>query len=127
MKMEKLLNTDDKPFSVFLRYRDHYFSNAQEMIRKDEIRKASEMLWGAAVQSIKFLASINSVTLRSHKNIRDFVREVSEEEKNEALYQLFLELESLHRYFYDEDIMEKGDFPIFYEKVTQFLKKMDGI
>lgn len=125
--MEKSLNSNENFSAVFLNQRDHYFSNAQDMIKKGEIRKASEMLWGAIAQEIKFLASLRSVQLRSHKNIKEFVKQIAKEERNEKIYETLLELESLHRYFYDEDIMDAEDFPMYYDKVKKFLEILEDV
>jgi hypothetical protein len=111
-------------FVNYKRTRDHYFSNAQETIQKKEFRKASELLWGAATQSIKALATLSGTKIRGHSEFKIFLSEVAKAIGDQKLYTNFLEIESLHRNFYDEIIFEK-DFPYYYEKILEFLKTID--
>ncbi len=56
----------------------------------------------------------------------DFIRDVGKETKDKELYLLFLDLNALHKNFYDETIPPR-DFLIYYEKAHLFLRKIDGI
>jgi hypothetical protein len=108
----------------YLSTRDSYLSNANELIEKKEYRKASELLWGAVTQSIKALAAIRNFSIDIHSQFFDFLKNLSKEIGDGEIYALFLELNSLHRNFYDE-IIREDDFPIYYEKVIRFLEKVD--
>ncbi len=110
----------------FLRTRNSYLSNAEELIKKKEWRKASELLWGAVTQSIKALASISNFSISKHEKFFDFLKTLSKEIGDEEIYTLFLDLNSLHKNFYDE-IIPEGDFPIYYKRVLQFLGKLDNV
>jgi len=112
--------------SHFLRMRDHYLCNAEETIKKEELRKASELLWGAITQAIKALGSASNIYIGKHGEFFDFVRDVGRETNDNELYLLFLDLNALHKNFYDETIPSQ-DFPIYYEKAYLFLRKMDEI
>ncbi|MBU4190220.1 MAG: PaREP1 family protein [Candidatus Thermoplasmatota archaeon] len=112
--------------SGFLKMRDHYLCNAEETIKKEELRKASELLWGAITQAIKALGSASNIYIGKHGEFFDFVRDVGKETKDKELYLLFLDLNALHKNFYDETIPSR-DFPIYYEKAYLFLRKIDGI
>lgn len=113
-------------FVIYQKTREHYFFNAQETIQKCEFRKASELLWGAITQSIKSLASLSNIPIRKHSDFNSFLIEVSKATGNKNIYESFLELQSLHRNFYDEVILEQ-DFPYFYEKVINFLEMIDKL
>jgi len=125
MIMKKSQDMNDVT-SRFLRMRDHYLCNVEETIKKGEWRKASELLWGAITQEIKALGSASNIYIGKHGEFFDFVREVGKETKDKELYPLFLELNALHKNFYDE-IIPSQDFPIYYEKAYSFLRKIDGI
>ena len=111
---------------LYLKTRDKYFSNAEEAIKKGEFRKGSELLWGAITQSIKALASLSGIHWTSHEGFFDYTRSIAKETGNKKYHELFLELNSLHRNFYDEEI-PAIDFPIFYEKAKLFLKETEDL
>ncbi len=113
-------------FRSYLRARDTYFSNAEEAASKNEFRKASELLWGAITQSIKALASLSNRYITNHKQFFDFTRDVSKELVDEGYHTLFLELNTLHKNFYDEEI-PSIDFPIFHKKALLFLRKTEEL
>jgi len=123
--MEKLSSLSEN-ISKYLAMRDHYFSNAEKMIKENNLRKASELLWGAVTQTIKSLASSSNIYIYSHNKFKSYIREISKEIKDQTLFSLFLELENLHRNFYDEIISEE-DFPMYYEKAQLFIRKLDTI
>ena len=106
----------------YLKARDNYFSNAKEALSKEEFRKASELLWGAITQAIKALASLSNIHISNHAQFFDYTRAVSKEIGDKEYHTLFLELNTLHKNFYDEEI-PSIDFPFFYEKAMLFLKK----
>lgn len=110
----------------YLKARDNYFSNAEEAIAKKEFRKASELLWGAITQAVKALASLSNIHIAKHAEFFDYTRAVSKEIGEKELHTLFLELNTLHKNFYDEEIPSL-DFPIFYEKAMRFLRKTEEL
>ena len=112
--------------SRFLKMRDRYLCNVEETIKKEEWRKASELLWGAITQEIKALGSASNIYIGKHGEFFDFVRDVGRETNDNELYLLFLDLNALHKNFYDETIPSQ-DFPIYYEKAYLFLRKIDGV
>ena len=112
--------------SRFLKMRDRYLCNVEETIKKEEWRKASELLWGAITQEIKALGSASNIYIGKHGEFFDFVRDVGKETNDNELYLLFLDLNALHKNFYDETIPSQ-DFSIYYEKAYLFLRKIDGV
>ena len=123
--MERLLDLS-KEVSKYLIMRDHYLSNAEDMIKKNNLRKASELLWGAITQTIKSLASLSNIYIYSHNKFRSYTEEVSKQIQDRNLFLVFLRLENLHKNFYDERISEE-DFPSYYKETLLFIKKLDTI
>jgi len=123
--MEKLLDLS-REIAKYLVMRDHYLSNAEDMIKKNNLRKASELLWGAITQTIKSLASLSNIYIYSHDKFRSYIEEVSKQIQDKNFFLVFLRLENLHKNFYDERISEE-DFPIYYKETISFIKKLDSI
>ena len=121
-------DSNKKPYpdtiADFLRDRDHYYRNAEELIRRDELRKASEMLWGAVTQSVKALAALYSIDITNHGQFFTFLRDLCHDLGNEYFYATFAELNDLHRNFYDEFI-PKETFPILHKKAFDFIKSIE--
>ena len=120
----------NKLSSAFLNYKntkEHYLSNAEETIQKNELRKASELLWGGITQAIKSLASLSNLLIKHHNQFKSFIKELSGEIKdNGKLYRTFRELETLHRNFYDEIISEE-EFKEYYKKTYFFLNEIEKL
>ncbi len=116
--MERSLDLSDK----YLEMGKEYYSNAEECIKKGEFRKASELLWGAVTQFVKALALLSNVRISRHNDFFNFIRQISKETGDKNYNTLFLELNLLHRNFYDEEIPQES-FPEFYEKTQLFLEK----
>ncbi|PKP56731.1 MAG: hypothetical protein CVT89_05700 [Candidatus Altiarchaeales archaeon HGW-Altiarchaeales-2] len=111
----------------YVKARDNYLSNAHEAIQKNELRKASELLWGVITQEIKFHAALSNFFIENHGEFFDYVKKVSKEETdNENYYLMFVDLNTLHRNFYDE-IIPEDTFPFFYERAMSFLRKTEEL
>jgi len=128
--METSSNTDEKTsletVASFLRYRDTFYQNADELIARGELRKASEMLWGAVTQSVKALAAASNVRISNHNQFFEFLRELCHELGDNHLYATFVELNDLHRNFYDEFI-PKDAFQILHKKAFDFIRLIDEL
>lgn len=108
----------------FLRDRDAYYRNAEEFIERGELRKASEMLWGAVTQSVKALAAASNIEISTHDRFFVFLREFCHELGDDYFYSTFVELNDLHRNFYDEFI-PKDAFYILHKKAFDFVKNVE--
>jgi len=106
--------------------RDEFRSNADQAIVAGELRKASELLWGAVTQQLKALAATRNVLITSHREFFDFLRQCSKELHETQLYADFVSLNALHRNFYDETIPPDA-FPEFYDKAIQFIGRLDEL
>jgi hypothetical protein len=110
----------------FIKIRDHYYKNAEEMTVKGEFRKASEMLWGAVTQTIKAIAALRKVEISNHTQFFTVVKEMSKELNDPTFYKTFVELNTLHRNFYDEFIPAEA-FPLFFGKTKDYLLKLQSV
>ena len=106
--------------------RDQYQSNAEHAIVAGEYRKASELLWGAVTQQLKALAATHNIGITSHRQFFDFIRQLAAELKDKPLYADFVDLNALHKNFYDETI-PSDVFPDFYNKAIQYIKRLDAL
>ncbi|MCK4455451.1 MAG: hypothetical protein KAU99_03790 [Thermoplasmata archaeon] len=114
------------PVHEYLRTRDEYFRNAETLLGKRESRKASELLWGAIAQGVKALAAGKSVMIETHGGLFEFVRELAKETGREDLYDSFLELQVLHKNFYDEAV-PAGRLPLYFRKVREYLLELERL
>jgi hypothetical protein len=106
--------------------RDQYRSNAEHAVVAGEYRKASELLWGAVTQQVKALAATYDFVITSHRQFFDFLRQLAAELKDKPLYADFVELNALHKNFYDE-IIPSDIFPDFYNRAIQYIGRLDDL
>ncbi len=112
--------------SEYLKMRDQYYKNAEEFIGRGELRKSSELLWGAISQSIKALGILANQELVSHRDFFPFMQQLSKELGDPSLYEDFVDLNTLHRNFYDEFIPPEA-FPLFFRKATLYVKRINDL
>jgi len=120
------LNNTKKIFFEYSKMADQYYGNMMEAYSKREYRKASELLWGVITQSIKALASLYQVFWTNHRDFFNFTRQIAKESNDPEYHKLFLDLNVLHKNFYDKEI-EEIDFPIYLEKAELFIEKTKGL
>jgi hypothetical protein len=118
-----LNETASQAMDTYVRTGDLYYNNAIELAGKEEIRKATELLWGAVTQDIKALAAVRGNFLRTHNEIRTYVRQIGSDADDAKLYEEFLDLQALHRNFYDKEIQDE-DFVIYLRKTDSFRRKI---
>src|SRR2546428_2146744 len=104
MRTMKTTTTPKETAEKYIETRNHYFTNAKELIVKGELRKASEMLWGAVTQTIKALAALKGKKIVNHEQFYAYMERLSKELNDPSLFVTFTELNTLHRNFYDEFI-----------------------
>ena len=112
--------------SEFHRAREEYRLNADKAVQHGEFRKASELIWGALTQQLKALAATTGVTINRHGEFFTFVRELANEIRNPEFYTRFVELNALHRNFYDE-IIPPDTFPQFYERALEYIAELETL
>jgi hypothetical protein len=106
--------------------RDQYRANAERAIALGEFRKASELLWGAVTQQLKALAATHSFAITTHRQFFEFVRQLASDLEDRTLFDDFVDLNALHKNFYDEIIPEDA-FPRFYEKAIEYIVRLEAL
>jgi intein/homing endonuclease len=124
--MKTTTTTRNKNATKYIETRNHYYDNAKEMIGKGELRKASEMLWGAVTQTLKALAALKGIEFKKHGTFFSLTEQLSKERKDPSLYNEFVDLNTLHTNFYDE-VIPIGAFPMFYDKTRTYIEKLQVI
>lgn len=79
----------------------HYLENAGEFLRKGEVEKCSEFLWGSMAAVVKAVAISRGRELRHHRGIWEYAREMAKQGENERFFDAFREANSLHSNFYE--------------------------
>lgn len=79
----------------------HYLENALAYLEAKDAEKASEFLWGSMAEALKAVASLKGVTLRSHRQLSEYAKELARELRDKDVFQVFLLAQSLHRNFYE--------------------------
>lgn len=91
-----------------------------------EFRKASELLWGSVTQELKAFAASYNVVISSHRQFFQFLQQVSKELDDRSLYLEFVELNALHKNFYDE-IIPPDVFPDYYRRAVEYTDRLDAL
>ena len=106
--------------------RDQYRENADKAVAAGEFRKASELLWGSITQELKALAATYGIVISSHRQFFEFLRQLASEVKDIQLYLEFVELNALHKNFYDETI-PSDVFPEYYRRSMDYIGRLDTL
>ena len=78
-----------------------YLANAAATLRERRPEKSSEFLWGAMAESLKAMAALKDIRLRTHIEIRRYARDVAKQLNDERLLEAYSVAESLHSNFYE--------------------------
>ena len=86
-----------------------YLRNASRSIDEGNADKAGEFLWGSMAQALKAVAESRVVAgkrlhLRSHRQIWDFVKSLTKELEDKAIYEAFIQANFLHSNFYEAEL-----------------------
>ena len=81
-----------------------YMENGQLMLQKQEVGKASELLWGGVSQALEALAESRNIRLANHRSLRWFVAELSRETGDKSINSIFYQAEALHSNFHSVDM-----------------------
>ncbi len=110
----------------YIETRNQYYKNAEELMSRGELRKASEMLWGAVTQTLKALAALRDIEINNHNDFFAATEQLAKEKKDPTIYTTFLELNTLHRNFYDKFIPTEG-FPLYASKAREYIRKLQWL
>jgi hypothetical protein len=75
---------------------------------------------------LKAFAATRGISIRSHKEFFDLLRQLSSELNDESLYAEFVALNALHKNFYDETI-PPDIFPEFYERTIHYIDRLESL
>jgi hypothetical protein len=106
---------------------DHYLANAKALWSKNELRKASEMLWGAVAQYLKALKARKGGKIYGLSEFHEFVKALAKEQTNEYFHSEFVFLRVLHNNFYDSGEVPDTDFPEYYARTIRYLRKINRL
>ena len=81
-----------------------YLENARKFLEEEDLDKASEFLWGAVAEAVKAVAAKRGLILRSHRELWEFIRELSTELNDPMLYEDFRTANYLHSNFYEVEL-----------------------
>jgi hypothetical protein len=104
----------------YLQYSKQYYENSDALLRRNELAKAGEFLWGSIVEAAKALHLIvKKVPVGTHRGIKGYLYELV------ALYHDTYAItkehvhaaEDLHSNFYHAGLLDGGD--------TRFLEQYD--
>ena len=96
----RLRTQTSKPIEAHNKHSARLLRHADEMLAKRDRLQASEKIWGAVAHQIKHVARRRKWPNRSHNDLRDIARYLSEKEQRPDLFTLFGAVEGYHRNFY---------------------------
>jgi hypothetical protein len=105
-----------------------YWEQALAQLESGEAEKASELAWESVVERIKALYFLKTKTKlsQSHRDVKSYVRSISQQLEDKELYNLFHEAESLHANFY-ERFKDLGDVRESFLNIQKLLTKIDAL
>jgi len=98
-----------------------YQANSMELLRRGELAKAGEMLWGALVSYLNAIAVLlRGEPLRRHGEVRKLGRQVAIARGDRELHEYIITTEAIHANFYHE-FMSKEEFLEYYARALRAL------
>lgn len=117
---------EDEPEQL-LRRSDQYWQQAQELLEQNHLEKASELAWGSLVERVKALGIVKSdVRLRSHRDLRTYIKRMAMDKKDEEMYRVYQRAESLHINFY-ESFFDEDDVRSAIVSIRELLLRIDSV
>ena len=111
---------------AYVRRSDAYWRQALEYLPRRELEKASELAWGSVVERVKALALARTgAELRSHRELREYIKRVANQALDEELFRDYREAESLHINFY-EFLFDVQEVTVALDIVRRLLAKIDS-
>jgi len=126
----KFLNESPDPETkseLHFKLSEKYLKDAEEFLAKEDYVQASEKAWGAASQIVKALAAREGKELKSHRELHNYVAELSRKKKDREITRCWLIATSLHQNFYENWLPGETvrsaveDIKTFIEKLSQLL------
>ena len=120
------LDPEDR-LGLHLKLSEKYLRDAEDFLAKGDYVQASEKAWGAAAQMVKVVAAREGRVLRSHRELHEYVAELSKKVGDREVIRLWLAASSLHQNFYENwlpgDAVKSAieDVKVFVEKLRSLL------
>jgi len=122
------LDPEDR-LELHLKLSEKYLRDAEDFLAKGDYVQASEKAWGAAAQMVKAVAAREGRVLRSHRELHEYVAELSRKMGDREVVRLWLAASSLHQNFYENwlpgDAVKSAveDVKVFVEKLKRYFYK----
>jgi len=112
--------------AVHPRLNAKYLRDADALFKKGDNVQASEKYWGAFAQMVKAVAAAKGVKLGEHRNIIEFVQELSKECPDLNLTDALAKARYLHTNFY-EDELPREVVASYADSVKETIAKLDNL
>ena len=103
-----------------------FLEQAEEEVRREDLRQASEKGWGAASQLIKAAANEYDMEHDRHGRLYQVARRLASDNDDPEIRKQFGLAGELHSNFY-EGFMNQGDVELHLAEVVQFVDRVEGI
>ncbi len=103
-----------------------FLEQAEEEVRREDLRQASEKGWGAASQLIKAAANEYGMDHDRHGRLYQLARRLASDSDNPELRKQFGLAGELHSNFY-EGFMNQSDAELHLAEVIQIVDRVEGI
>jgi len=110
-KIDEAENDADKFALMVL----HYSHNAEKYLKIKDYHKASEMMWGAMSCVIKAVAAKEDKSIKSHRQLGEYVRKLAKQQKDKEIFNSFSKASMLHSNFYESNLDPKTILAIVQE------------
>lgn len=90
----------------YQRLHNKYLTNADKLLSEGDLSQAAEKYWGAVAGIVKNIAAKRKMRLKTHQDIRDFMRVLDEERPDLNLWSEFGIAQYLHSNFYEDEIVD---------------------
>ena len=112
--------------AVHPRLNSKYLKDANALFKKGDNVQASEKYWGAFAMMVKAVAAVKGIKLGEHRNIIEFVQELSKEHPELNLTEALAQARYLHTNFY-EDELPREVIATYADTVKEAIGKLNSL
>jgi len=106
---------------------NEYWIEVVDHLEKGNLEKASELTWGSIAELIKALAlRKHNYEIKSHREIRGYVKKIATQLGDREMYDLFCDVEDLHRNFYD-GLYDEAEVRIRIDEANRLILKINKL
>lgn len=123
------MKVDEESISEIKRRRElanYYYDNFRRHHETKNFSKASEFLWGALNALVYVIGLFYGRKLTAHKEVVDFVKELTSASGDEEMGELITCAETIHANFF-HDFMDESIFESHRQKTERLLRKLVNI